>query len=112
MVSRLLVLILFSVKVLQTCKCGIRLAEVFTAPGSKSSLHNLLRDSHHQDPRHLLYENIPDPGGHPVSAGFPAITFIVEDRESSATDILSRPVVKVEHYCGQTHTDGYQYHGE
>ena len=67
-----------------TCKCRICLAKVFTSSGSEAALHNLLGDSHHQDPRHPLYQNIPHPGGHSVGAGFPAVTAIVEDRESSA----------------------------
>ena len=65
-----------------TCKCRICLAQVFTSPGSEAALHNLLGNSHHEDPRHLLDQNIPHPAGHPVSAGLPVVT-----ESSVATDI-------------------------
>ena len=55
-----------------TCKRRVRLPQIFTSSRSKAALDDLLGDSHHEDPRHPLYEDVPHPGRHPVSARLPA----------------------------------------
>ena len=55
----------------QLGKGGIRLPQILAAPGSEPALDNLLGDSHHEDPRHPLDQDVPHPGGHPVSARLP-----------------------------------------